>query len=174
MGVAQRKRNRKKVRLRSQKRSRPKKVSPKDVQIDPMVKKIWDPKKTLTENCKKLGIDIDYNKVHHLSSVIEDAKEEFPGMELSISEKKVAKSNSSNSKLEELVNISEEITQKEPTLCETELHYFKALIKKHKDNYKAMTRDIKLNYLQLTAKNLEKSCQLYNQRYAQLPKWKIA
>jgi hypothetical protein len=50
---------------------------------------------------------------------------------------------------------------KRKKISEFDMNYAAANIKKHKDNYKAMERDIKLNTRQLTEKQMEKMCKLY-------------
>jgi len=65
-----------------------------------------------------------------------------------------------------LVVKQSERAKPEPYLSNEEKYYFKALLKKHKTNYKKMFQDLKLNYNQLTEHVCEKKCKIYLEKFA--------
>lgn len=49
----------------------------------------------------------------------------------------------------------------ERVLAPGEIDFVKKCIEKYGDNYSKMARDLKLNYLQLTPRQIEKKCSAY-------------
>ena len=63
--------------------------------------------------------------------------------------------------------ILEQKERKSPTLSESEQKAYREMILIYGDNYKKMERDIKINPYQKTAKQIEKKCSLYMEKYAE-------
>jgi len=166
MGVAQRKRTKRKVTIRIKKPKLARKI---DIgTLDPRIKKLWDTKKTLHENYKAIGIAYEYNNIKPLQDVLQRALEgdEFAGEEEEIQAQFHMESKKPETPFDDFFPTPPEQPKREPRLSEDERSYYKALIKKHGSNYKAMSTDIKVNNYQHTAKTCKKKCELYLQKYA--------
>jgi len=62
--------------------------------------------------------------------------------------------------------------KKMKNLSQQEIMYWKKLIGKYKDDYKAMARDIKLNNYQHTPKQCKKKSEIYLKKYSHVKKLK--
>eukprot|EP01098_Paradermamoeba_levis_P007298 TRINITY_DN3009_c0_g2_i2.p1 TRINITY_DN3009_c0_g2~~TRINITY_DN3009_c0_g2_i2.p1 ORF type:complete len:207 (-),score=72.34 TRINITY_DN3009_c0_g2_i2:28-648(-) len=102
----------------------------------PAIQKNWDGSKTLKENYKHMGLAFNPNVS------VRDSNETID------------------------LGPTESAPLREPRLSHGELLYLDKLAAKHGEDYKAMQRDIKLNYYQFTKKNLKKKFLLYKQKYA--------
>eukprot|EP01115_Flamella_aegyptia_P000998 TRINITY_DN11577_c0_g1_i1.p1 TRINITY_DN11577_c0_g1~~TRINITY_DN11577_c0_g1_i1.p1 ORF type:complete len:199 (+),score=22.06 TRINITY_DN11577_c0_g1_i1:121-717(+) len=133
-------RQRKRTHSVTQKSKRRKKISNTKVCIyhDSVVKENWDTDKTVSENYKLLGLKLNPNKI----------TKEIVEPKINIEE-----------------SVPEPADPKGPKLSHAEIYYFRALIKKYGQNYKAMKRDIKLNFYQHTKPVLKKKCELYELQY---------
>jgi hypothetical protein len=101
------------------------------------IKKIYDKSLTPAKNLANFGLMADANDINKAAPPIDKKKAAFVGY----------------------AEIPE--VKKPKTLSEWDVEYMKALVTKHKDNIKAMFRDIATNYNQLTEAKLQKMYDLY-------------
>ncbi|KAL6054361.1 Nucleolar protein 16 [Balamuthia mandrillaris] len=98
---------------------------------DPAVKARWDPKKTIRQNYQALGLKMNPNQPDFVAP---------DPVQLTVPPP----------------------AERQPArLSKMERAYVRNWIKKHGDNYKAMSRDLKNNPLQLTPKQLRKKCEMF-------------
>eukprot|EP01118_Nematostelium_gracile_P012703 TRINITY_DN4679_c0_g1_i1.p1 TRINITY_DN4679_c0_g1~~TRINITY_DN4679_c0_g1_i1.p1 ORF type:complete len:191 (-),score=60.77 TRINITY_DN4679_c0_g1_i1:56-628(-) len=126
--------------------------------MHPKIREIWDFKKTPDENYRNMGLLVSFEvpKQNPKEEEIVDLEEmeNIPGL-------KPGK----ETIFEELFPEPAPKPKKEEKLSEEEQRYYKKLIDKYGDNYKAMSRDIKLNNYQHVESKLKKKCELYNSKY---------
>jgi len=159
MGIKKRKKLRPKIRQKIKRA--PKKLSnEKDVKL----KSLWNPKKTLKQNYQTYGLSYSENNPMHTTVDVLEMDEETL-LEIQQLEQQETVNKDSNEKFDELFVPGEEV-QQDVRQNEDDRNYAKALIDKHGDNYKAMERDIKLNYWQHTAKQCKRECLLFVRKYA--------
>mmetsp|Transcript_1653 Transcript_1653/g.5874 ORF Transcript_1653/g.5874 Transcript_1653/m.5874 type:complete len:200 (+) Transcript_1653:38-637(+) len=107
---------------------------------DQQVAASWDLKRTLRQNYAAIGLRSDPNAWNDEQDleVPEDAPELVP---------------------------PKEKPKRAPRLTHGEVTYFAALIDKYGDDYRKMSRDIKLNYYQHSKGQLKKKCEIYMEYY---------
>nr|CCA16621.1 conserved hypothetical protein [Albugo laibachii Nc14] len=129
-----------KRRLKPQRKYRNKFVGDQNVQ------KQWDHKKTVRQNYEKIGLLVD-------SNACKDLREAYAGVE--------GDANIADTLYE--VPDSDFLNERNPKrpenhMSEEEIKYLRPLIAKHKENYKAMELDIKVNCFQWTENKLRRRC----------------
>jgi len=112
------------------------------------VKKLYNQSKNPAENLKALGLDANPNHYKHRSGAGDPYKADhtaaFVGMALIPTGSGVVEPN-----------------PKRKIISEFDIEYVQRLIEKYSDNYKAMERDIELNYFQHTEQKMKKLCMKY-------------
>jgi hypothetical protein len=123
---------------------KPRKFKVAQAVTNPYIKKNYDKKLTPAQNLEKLGIESDANNLvcSKPDPSVDPKFKAFVGFAES--------SEGENTKSTKL-----------KVLDELDMKYAKNCIKKHKLNYDAMFKDIKLNFNQLTANKLKKLCVAY-------------
>eukprot|EP00033_Pygsuia_biforma_P002397 GCRY01002655.1.p1 GENE.GCRY01002655.1~~GCRY01002655.1.p1 ORF type:complete len:188 (-),score=58.18 GCRY01002655.1:24-587(-) len=152
-------------------RRKAKKVLPKpDFQVD-LIKEKWDMKKTLKQNYEELGLELSGNEVtavnHEVVSFItpEELQKMKSGSEVGydpILDRKIKKAPAKNQFIKDLEKLaSKEIVRRE-WMSEGDIVLAEKLLAKYPNkDYKKMARDAKINYLQLTPKQIEKKVERY-------------
>jgi len=143
--------------------------------VDEKVYQLWDPKKTFLENYHALGI-LPKHKINSINSCKDKdnvvvgeaiirsdgsiALEDFEMLNNDLNIEKGARIANTNSVIDELFH-PRPARKLEPRMSKQESIYWKRLISKHGNDYKAMERDMKLNYYQHTEIQCQKRCTLY-------------
>ena len=106
---------------------------------NPLVRKYYDKDLTPSQNLENLGLVSDANSIDVLkdSSIPDPKYKGFVGF----------------------AEISK--PKKEVKLDEFQIHYAKSCIEKYNDDYESMSRNISLNYNQLTVPKLKRLCERY-------------
>lgn len=103
------------------------------------IRKVYDKKLSVKDNLARMGLVADPNNM----------------------EKSVAAANHESAFLGYITNNLTESSKKKAKLSDLDMNYVKSNIEKHGDDYKAMERDIKTNFMQHTARQLEKLVKRY-------------
>lgn len=115
---------------------------------NPDIKKLYDKNKTPSENLTAFGLVADVNNLKGK----EDSALPLKKNAAFVGYGQVVDSNNFSDK-----------NPRRKKISEFDMEYAALNIKKHGEDYKAMERDIKTNNRQMTARQLEKLCTLYNQ-----------
>eukprot|EP00296_Roombia_truncata_P002333 JP438280.1.p1 GENE.JP438280.1~~JP438280.1.p1 ORF type:complete len:139 (-),score=13.60 JP438280.1:18-434(-) len=121
------------------------KQKPKKIKLKPdgMLAKHWDPKATVQENYKNLGLSYNMNRSTRLA---ESVQEKTPAV----------------LEIEEAVKYGVSAVK----FCSPgEKDFVEGMVAKHGSNYKAMERDRKLNFYQHTEAQIRKKCEKYQKLY---------
>jgi hypothetical protein len=116
--------------------------------VNPEIKKIYDKTKTPSENLNAFGLVSDVNNLKGKDDSAIPLKKHaaFVGYGQIMDGDNFADRNPRRKKISEF-----------------DMEYAAANIKKHGTDYKAMERDIKTNNRQLTARQIERMCELYKE-----------
>ncbi|KAL0584468.1 hypothetical protein ABG067_005647 [Albugo candida] len=113
---------------------------------DQNIQKLWDHKKTVNQNYEKIGLLLN-------SNACKDLREAF------------SSSNGDASAEDTLYQVpdSDFLNERNPKrqknhMSAEEIQYLRPLIAKHKENYKAMALDVKVNCYQWTENKLRRRC----------------
>lgn len=106
------------------------------------IRKAYDKNLTVKENLANMGLVADPNEM----------------------EKSSAAAKKDSAFLGFITNSQGVESKKKKKLSDLDLNYVRANVKKHGDDFKAMERDIKTNYMQHTAKQMEKLVKQYRQQ----------
>eukprot|EP00123_Amoebidium_parasiticum_P009902 comp19772_c0_seq1/m.23678 comp19772_c0_seq1/g.23678 ORF comp19772_c0_seq1/g.23678 comp19772_c0_seq1/m.23678 type:complete len:179 (-) comp19772_c0_seq1:383-919(-) len=130
----------------------------KVVVTNPTVAKVWDKKKSIWHNYEKLGLVADPNKgAAKKPKPLSQSAE--PPQPVDIDAPVVVETREPTPLVKELEEVAKQEYKKPQYIPEGEAELVRKLIKKHGTDYKAMSRDIKLNTYQHTAKQLKKKCE---------------
>lgn len=116
---------------------------------NPLVKQFYDNDKLPVDNMKALGLETNANGIgqprytRHPDE--KEAKDEFPGF------------------LGYVESLPPSSAKPKNIIADIEMDYLEAIVNKHGDNYKAMERDMKLNYKQYTENQLKRLVKRFNE-----------
>ena len=127
-----------------------------------VVRKAWDNRKTARENMKNIGAMMDPNEIQSVSNTTENST--------SSGEKKPI----DFMNIADIVDLSQQISAGRPNqskrgkhhMTEDEIAYIKPLVDKYDNDEVKMSRDMKLNYKQLTRNVLRRRAQRYKELLA--------
>jgi|TARA_B110000003_G_C16612768_1_gene520115 hypothetical protein len=146
-----------------------KQKKPRDVQrkffksniASAVVRKAWDNRKTARENMANIGAMMDSNEIQSINSKADDSA---TGEKKPIDFMNIA----------DIVDLSQQISAGRPNqskrgkhhMTEDEISYIKPLVEKYDSDEVKMSRDLKLNYKQLTRNVLRRRAQRYKELLA--------
>ena len=150
------KKRRRGIKITSKSLPKNKQIKIRNAIVHEGVRKLYDSKKTPTENLTLFGLTADVNKIKCSSQEsTEDGQISCPAF-MGYAET-----------LEEGKDVYYDKNSKRKFLTEFQIQYIKRNIDAHGDNYEAMFRDIKVNDKQYTAQKLESLCLKYHRILAE-------